>query len=155
MQAALPKAASGVLKPLEDGPWAGWSTWTNDPFSIEAGPFYVRWDEAGDPVCAFRAEAKHMNSSGGLHGGCMMAFADFAVFMLSWRALGEDGAVTASFSGDFLGSVAPGALVECRGEIVKAGRSMIFVRGLITSEAGPIMSFQSVMKKTRMPGAAA
>ena len=152
MQQALPKAAAGVLERVEDGPWAGWARWTNDPFTDKAGPFFVRWDEAGDPICAFRTDEGHMNASTGLHGGCMMAFADFAVFMLAWKALGADGAVTASFSGDFLGTVGPGKLVECRGEIVKAGRSMIFVRGLISSGPERIMSFQAVMKKTRLSG---
>jgi hypothetical protein len=51
--------------------------------------------------------------------------------------------------------VGPGALVECRGEIVKAGRSMIFVRGLIASGADRILSFQAVMKKTKLSGAGA
>jgi len=152
MQVALPKAAVGRLERIDQGPWAGWATWANDPFEIHAGPFYVRWGEDGEPVCAFRVEPRHVNASGGLHGGCMMAFADFALFIIAWKGLGEDRAVTASFSGDFLGSVGVGALVECRGEIVKAGRSMVFVRGLITSGPEPIMSFQAVMKKTKLAG---
>jgi acyl-coenzyme A thioesterase PaaI-like protein len=152
MQLALPKAAAGVLEQVVDGPWAGWARWTNDPFTAQAGPFYIRWDDAGEPVCAFRTGQAHMNAQGGLHGGCMMAFADFALFIIAWKGLGEDGAVTASFSGDFLGSVGIGALVECRGEIVKSGRSMVFVRGLITSGPEPIMSFQAVMKKTKLAG---
>jgi acyl-coenzyme A thioesterase PaaI-like protein len=152
MQVDLPKAAAGRLERVGEGPWADWATWANDPFEMQAGPFYCRWDEEGEPVCAFRVEPRHMNASAGLHGGCMMAFADFALFIIAWKGLGEDGAVTASFSGDFLGSVGIGALVECRGEIVKSGRSMVFVRGLITSGPEPIMSFQAVMKKTKLAG---
>jgi acyl-coenzyme A thioesterase PaaI-like protein len=42
-------------------------------------------------------------------------------------------------------------LVECTGEVVKAGRSMVFVRGLIvnaTQGGEPVMSFSAVLKKT-------
>jgi acyl-coenzyme A thioesterase PaaI-like protein len=43
-----------------------------------------------------------------------------------------------------------GELVECRGEVVKAGRSMVFVRGLIVNASAggePMASFSSVLKK--------
>jgi acyl-coenzyme A thioesterase PaaI-like protein len=38
--------------------------------------------------------------------------------------------------------------VECRGEVVKAGRSMVFCRGLITADGEPVMPFSAVLKKT-------
>jgi acyl-coenzyme A thioesterase PaaI-like protein len=56
--------------------------------------------------------------------------------------------VTATFNGEFVGAAVEGEIVECRGEVVKAGRSMEFVRGLITQGDNPIMSFSSVLKKT-------
>lgn len=138
-----------TLRPITEGPWAGWSHWANDPFEALSGPFYTRKDPDGRVRCAFRTEAKHMNASGGLHGGCAMAFADFAVFIIAFDVLEGSDAVTASFTGDFLGGVGPGALVECTGEVVKAGRSMVFVRGLINSGDEPVMSFQAVIKKTK------
>ena len=45
-----------------------------------------------------------------------------------------------------------GELVECTGEVVKAGRSMVFVRGLITCKGEPVASFSSVLKKTPRRG---
>jgi hypothetical protein len=38
-----------------------------------------------------------------------------------------------------------------RGQVVKAGRSMVFVRGIISNASAggePMMSFSSVLKKT-------
>jgi uncharacterized protein (TIGR00369 family) len=148
MDGTSPETEIWTLRPIIEGPWTGWSQWANDPFEALSGPFYTRRDPDGRVRCAFRTEARHMNASGGLHGGCVMTFADFAIFIIAFDVLQGSDAVTASFTGDFLGGVGPGALVECTGEVVKAGRSMVFVRGLITSGEEPVMNFQAVIKKT-------
>jgi acyl-coenzyme A thioesterase PaaI-like protein len=140
------------LKVLTEGEWAGWSYYPGgDPFEDLAGPFYCRIDEAGERVCAFRAEHKHMNGGLFMHGGCVMTFADFCLFWIAREALGTGPSVTATFNGEFVGTARVGDLVECRGEVVKAGRSMIFVRGVISNasqQGEPMMSFSSVLKKT-------
>jgi acyl-coenzyme A thioesterase PaaI-like protein len=140
------------LKEIAEGEWAGWSCYPGgDPFEDLAGPFYCRIDEAGERVCAFRAEHKHMNGGLFMHGGCVMTFADFCLFWIAREALGTGPSVTATFNGEFVGTARVGELVECRGEVVKAGRSMIFVRGIISNasqDGEPMMSFSSVLKKT-------
>ena len=134
---------------VTEGEWAGWSYYPGgDPYEDLAGPFYYRIDERG-PVCAFRAEHKHMNGGMFLHGGCVMTFADFCLFVIARDELNDDHSVTATFNGEFVGTAHIGDLVECRGEVVKAGRSMIFVRGLITSKDEPVMSFSAVLKKRK------
>ncbi|WP_304169126.1 PaaI family thioesterase [Phenylobacterium aquaticum] len=133
-----------------EGEWAGWSLWVGgDPFEDHAGPFYFKMDPDGTPRCAFRAEKKHMNGGGFMHGGCIMTFADYCLFVIGREALNEMHAVTATFNGEFVGAVPLGALVECKGEIVRNARSMLFLRGLITTGADPVMSFSAVIKKTR------
>jgi len=136
-------------KVVTEGEWAGWSIWAGtDPFEDHAGPFYFK-EENGKARCAFRAEKKHMNGGGFMHGGCIMTFADFCLFVIAREALHGSRSVTATFNGEFVGAVPPGALVECTGEVVKAGRSMVFVRGLITTGEEPVMSFSAVIKKTK------
>jgi uncharacterized protein (TIGR00369 family) len=138
------------LARLTEGEWAGWSWYPGgDPFEDQAGPFYWRRDPDGTPRCAFRAEPKHMNGGGFLHGGCVMTFADFALFVIAREAVAGGSAVTATFNGEFIGTAHVGDVVECTGEVVKAGRSMVFVRGLIESRGEPVMSFSAVLKKTR------
>jgi len=133
---------------VTDGEWAGWSCYPGgDPFEDLAGPFYYRVGEDGRPVCAFRAERKHMNGGGFMHGGCAMTFADFCLFVIA-RDVIDGKTVTATFNGELVGTAREGDLVECVGEVVKAGRSMVFVRGLITNDGEPVMSFSSVLKKT-------
>jgi uncharacterized protein (TIGR00369 family) len=138
------------LAQVTEGEWAGWSCYPGgDPFEDHAGPFYWKRDADGAPRCAFRAETKHMNGGGFLHGGCVMTFADFALFVIAREDIEGGNAVTATFNGEFVGTAHVGDLVECTGEVVKAGRSMVFVRGLIESGGEPVMSFSAVLKKTR------
>ncbi len=134
---------------VTQGEWAGWSYYPGgDPFEDLAGPFYCRIDDQGRRVCAFRAEARHMNGGGFMHGGCVMTFADFCLFWIAQDAIVGSHCVTATFNGEFVGTAHVGDIVECSGEIVKAGRSMIFVRGIISTAGEAMMSFSSVLKKT-------
>jgi len=134
---------------VSEGEWAGWSCYPGgDPFEDLAGPFYWRNEAGGVRRCAFRAETKHMNGGGFLHGGCVMTFADYALFVIGGEAIEGSRAVTATFNGEFVGTAHEGDLVECTGEVVKAGRSMVFLRGLIESKGEPVMSFSAVLKKT-------
>jgi uncharacterized protein (TIGR00369 family) len=135
-----------------DGEWAGWGRYDTDPYENLTGPFYSRRDEAGQIVCAFRAEKKHMNGSGAMHGGCMATFADYALFMIADEALANSGSVTASLNCEFVDGAQEGDLIEARGEVVRAGGSMVFVRGLITTAGRPIASFSSIVKKIRRKG---
>ena len=141
------------LTVVTEGAWAGWNYYPGgDPFEDLAGPFYCRIDERGERVCAFRAEAKHMNGGKFMHGGCVMTFADFALFWLAREAIDGQSSVTATFNCELVGTAREGDLVECRGEVVKAGRSMVFLRGLIVNASAggePMASFSSVLKKIR------
>jgi len=139
-------------QPVLDGEWAGWGRYETDPFENLAGPFYSRRDETGRMVCAFRAERKHMNGGGFMHGGCMATFADYSIFMLADKELEGSGSVTASLTTEFLDSAQEGDLVECTGEVTRAGGSMVFVRGLARVGDRPILSFSAIIKKIRRKG---
>ena len=137
---------------VTEGEFAGWWTWQgHDPFESLLGPFYAKKVD-GRPTCAFRAEPRHMNGGGFMHGGCMMSFADFALFALSQKELAGSSAVTVSLNGEFLGPASAGERIEATGEVTKAGRSLVFTRGLLTAEGLPILSFSGVMKKVARRG---
>jgi acyl-coenzyme A thioesterase PaaI-like protein len=136
---------------MSEGAWAGWQCYPGgDPFEDLAGPFFYRVGDDGQAVCAFRAERKHLNGGGFLHGGLVMTFADFALFVIARDVIDGSRTVTATFNGELVGTAREGDLVECRGEVVKAGRSMVFVRGIISCKDEPVMSFSSVLKKTTL-----
>ena len=138
---------------VTEGEWAGWQAYPGgDAFEDLTGPFYYRVFDNGETLSAFRAEEKHMNGGGFLHGGCVMTFADFALFVIARDVTEGSRTVTATFNCELVGTARVGELVECHGEVVKAGRSMVFVRGLITAPGGPVASFSSVLKKTTIGG---
>jgi uncharacterized protein (TIGR00369 family) len=135
---------------IETGDWAGWRTWSGlDPFEDQSGPFYFREGEDGRVTTAFRAETKHMNGGGFMHGGCMMTFADFSLFAIAWKELADSRAVTVSLNGEFVGPARPGNLVTATGEVVRAGGSLLFVRGLVSTGTGPMLNFSGVIKKIK------
>lgn len=131
---------------IESGPWAGWKTWKHDTFETNTGPFYMKKDENGRVVCRFIAEPRHMNGGGFMHGGCFLTFADFACF-----AIAEDHtqgpSVTVNLSGDFLFSAKPGDMMEATGEVTRAGGRLIYVRGVVTANGKPALSFTSVITR--------
>lgn len=135
------------LVPVAEGEWIGWSHDPIDPYEAVSGPFYTRRDPDGTLRCAFDVEKRHLNGGGFLHGGCLMTFADYAMFCIARGVMGGSPAVTATFNGEFLSSVHVGTRVECTGEVVKAGRSLVFFRGLITSAGETVMAFSAVIKK--------
>ncbi|MEO0641863.1 MAG: PaaI family thioesterase [Pseudomonadota bacterium] len=137
----------GAPVKASEGEFAGWYHWNHDPFETGAGPFFMRREEDGTYLSAFRAEAKHMNGAGSMHGGCLMTFADFALFAIASDELEGANAVTMNLSSDFLGGVAPGAQVEARGEVTSGGGKTIFVRGLITGDGQPALSFTGIIRK--------
>lgn len=137
----------GTLSVKQDGEFAGWRFWEGDPFETRSGPFYYRREDDGSYVSAFRAEPRHMNGGGSMHGGCMLTFADFALFAIATDTLAGDHAVTLNLAGDFLGAIAPGALVEARGEVTRGGGKTIFVRGLVTGDGTPALSFTGIIRR--------
>lgn len=135
------------LKRIDAGEWAGWSQWQGDAFETRAGPFYERTEADGDRVTAFRAGVEHMNGGGFMHGGCLMTFADSALFTIARPAMEGSFGVTVNLSGDFLDAAKVGAFIEARGQITRGARSLIFVRGLVTADARPVLSFTGIIKK--------
>ncbi|MEO0608794.1 MAG: PaaI family thioesterase, partial [Pseudomonadota bacterium] len=128
---------------IEEGEFKGWSTWAEEPFEYEtAGPFYFTVDEQG-PVAAFRVERKHMNAGGVVHGGCLMTFADFALFALAHdnNDTSDGYGVTVAFTAEFISGPKVGDYVEARGELMGGGRSLKFVRGVVTANGKPALNF--------------
>lgn len=132
---------------VTEGEFAGWKTWAHDAFETRAGPFFYREEDTGAAVCAFRAQPRHMNGGGFMHGGCLMTFADFALFAIAHRELSGHHAVTLNLAGDFLGAAHAGQLIEARGEVTRGGGKTVFMRGLVTADRTPALSFTGIIRK--------
>ena len=133
---------------IADGPFAGWMTWPDtDPFETLVGPYYFRPLADGGYECATVLQTHHHNGHGVAHGGALMTFADFALFALSRDHLRGEPAVTASFNGEFIGPAKAGDTVICRGEVLRAGKSLVFTRGLLSVAGEPVFAFSGVIKR--------
>jgi acyl-coenzyme A thioesterase PaaI-like protein len=109
-----------------EGEFKGWRTWTRDSFETHNGPFWHRIDENGKVQCAFRVERKHLNGMRNVHGGAFMSFADYCLFAIASSSHLEGPGVTIGFSCEFLDAAREGELIECDGEVTRAGGSLIF-----------------------------
>jgi len=133
---------------VRSGEFQDWLTWDEEPFEHDVvGPFYYRVDENG-PISAFRAEARHMNAAGVMHGGCLMTFADFSLFGIARQELGDDSnGSTIAFTSEFVQGPKAGDLISSRGEILKAGRSIIFARGVVKANDNVCLNFSGTIKR--------
>ncbi len=141
--------STGGLVLVTEGEWAGWSVWDSDAFEQNAGPFYEKVEADGSTVSAFRAEQRHMNGAGFMHGGCLMTFADGALFTIAREAMEGARGVTLNLTGDFLDPVQVGQMVEARGEVVRAGGKTIFAQGIVTADGKPALRFNGIIRKIR------
>ncbi|MFC3053117.1 PaaI family thioesterase [Kordiimonas pumila] len=127
----------------------GYRVWgDSDPFEDMIGPFYLK--ENGDGTCkaAFWAEKRHCNGSGPLHGGLLMSFADYALFAIARDQL-EGRCVTVGFNSEFVSAGMEGDLIEAKGDIVRATRSLLFVRGEVFTGDRIIMTFSGILKRIK------
>ena len=140
-----------------DGEFAGWRTWSRDSFETHTGPFWHRMEDDGSIRCAFRVDKKHLNGSHNVHGGCFMTFADYCLFAIAGPLLNGPG-VTVGFSCEFLDAAREGELIEGTGEVTRAGGSLIFLRGQLTSGERTLFTFSGTIKRVKKkakPAAAA
>ncbi len=79
----------------------------------------------------FLTGPEHVNPQGVLHGGMLMTFADHGLSMLAWEAAKRAPCTTIQLNTHFLAAVTPGDFVELRGEVTRATKGLVFVRGVM------------------------
>lgn len=130
----------------------GYSVWHgHDPFEDFVGPLYFK-DEGDSSRCAFVVDERHVNGQAGLHGGMLMTFGDYALFLFAQTHLKGIRAVTVSFNAQFTAVAHVGDFVEATGEVVHETGGMLFMRGKITSGERLLLNFSAVLKKLRPKG---
>lgn len=119
------------------------------PAEDNVGPFYYRKEE-GVLQLGMRAEAKHANGMGSVHGGVLLCYADYAATMFALNGVKEN-CVTISLTSDFLAAARIGDWIEGSGEVIKRTGSMTFIRGLLAVNGDPVLSFQTVLRRLKKP----
>lgn len=121
----------------------------NERFEDMIGPILFR-DDDNSRVGGFRAEAKHANGWGTVHGGMLTAFADAALTGIDNFHRGDprtEGIVTVSLNCEFIAPVRVGDWVECHGEVVRRGASLVFMQGRLNVAGKPVMTCSTVLKR--------
>lgn len=146
-----PEQAFDQATLITEGPFAGWSTWSQgaDPYETVVGPFCFRVGDDGRAQCAFEPRPHHLNGGGTIHGGLLMSFADFSLFAIAHNALRGVRAVTLTCNSEFLSAGSLGGNVYAEGEVLRETRSLLFVRGLLSQETRPLLAFSGTLKKIR------
>jgi len=102
-------------------------------FNLYAGPFWRLPDEGdGARPYALLVEPKHMNSSGSLHGGVLMTFADIAMSQASRAVSGASRCTTVSLTCDFTGPGKLGDVIVARVRVTRQTRTMVFLAAELT-----------------------
>ena len=125
-----------------------------DPFEDHTGPFYFRIEgdarQAGAVHCVLPTEARHANYAGGVHGGAILTFADYALCIVAGRA--ADGgtntsfALTVSIAVEFLSAGKIGIPLEADGEPTQVTGRLAFARGRITQQGKVVALWSGVCR---------
>ena len=125
-----------------------------DPFEDHIGPifFNISGDarSAGSVHCVLPTHEAHGNYAGGVHGGALLTFADYALCLVAGRA--ADGgtnssfALTVSIAAEFLDGARIGPPVEARGEPLQVTGRLAFARGSLTQEGRAIALWSGVCR---------
>ena len=96
------------------------------------GPLYSR-GEGAELTLGLRAERKHCNMRGTVHGGVLATLADIALgYAIAFSTTPPTGLVTANLTLDYAGAAREGDWLEARVDIQKQGSRLAFGNCYIT-----------------------
>ena len=121
--------------------------WPGDPAEDRIGPFFFRIEQ-GVVYSAFRVQAEHCNSHASIHGGLLMAFADYTLCIAANEGKDESVA-TVTCSNEFIRPAVAGDLVCGRAEVTRRGGSLVFVRAVLSVGEHTILTSSGVIKRLR------
>ena len=114
------------------------------PYIELIGPLYSRGEGAALQI-GLRAERKHCNQRGTVHGGILATLADIALgYAMAFATTPPSNLVTANLSLDFAGAAREGDWLETRVDIQKQGSRLAFGNCYITKDGERIVRASAV-----------
>lgn len=126
---------------------AHYQHWVGDRAEDHIGPFFF-YMEGENPRTAFRIQAQHCNAHDSVHGGVLMAFADYTL-CLGANGGAQESVITVSCNNEFTAPAFMGDMVEGLCHVVKRGKSMVFVRCELRVKDAVILMSSAVVKRMR------
>ncbi len=121
--------------------------WEGDKAEDYIGPFFFTMNGENSQT-AFRVQEHHCNAHDSLHGGVLMALADYTLCLCANGGENESVA-TVSCNNEFIAPAFKGDLVQGSGELIKRGGSMVFVRCKLRVEEKVVLTGSAVIKCIR------
>ncbi|MDG2140162.1 MAG: PaaI family thioesterase [Gammaproteobacteria bacterium] len=119
--------------------------WVGDKAEDYMGPFFYYLDE-DTPRTAFRIQDHNCNAHDSVHGGILMAFADYTLCI--GANMGEsESVVTVSCSNEFVAPAYRGDLLEGECRVIRRGKSMVFTRCELKVGEKIILNSSGVIKR--------
>lgn len=112
---------------------------SRSPFINRAGQFYIQREDDGTATVGTWVEADQSNSEGFAHGGFILAFADFAITIVTM-------AITVTLSADFMRPPRIGAWLQARINIRKKSDTLVFADAIITDGKADMARVSAVLK---------
>jgi uncharacterized protein (TIGR00369 family) len=121
-------------------------TMDDGDFGASHGPLYWSRDRKR---FAFRAEERHRNQNGHVHGGMLMTLTDQVLGLTVVQALDGHPAATVSLNCDLIDSAQPGDLIEGEARVTRITRSVVFVQGSLHCGDRLLLSASGLWKRIR------
>ncbi len=109
----------------------GWVERSGKAFRTHVGPFYSPPGEENLGF-GFLADERHGNKRGVVHGGMLATAFDVALGEACWEAAKQRPCATVQLNVHYVGAVQLGEFAYVRSELVRATRSLVFLRGTMT-----------------------
>lgn len=117
------------------------------PFTTHNGPYFYKMVD-GQICQGFRAQERHCNSLGIVHGGMLMAFGDGLLASAVWIE-SRRRSVTVRMTSDFTHMVRKGEWVEGKAWVTRAARSVAFAETEIYTGDQLVLRASGVFKLFR------
>jgi len=123
----------------------GWVLRPGKAFNTYVGPFYER--EGRDALrCGFVTDERHGNKRGVTHGGMIATAFDVGLGNASWDASGQKPCATVQLNIHYIGALQLNEFAEIQAELVRATRSLVFLRGVMTVGERTVATADGVWK---------
>ena len=130
----------------------GWWTWDlpagDDRFNATLGKLLVRGDGEGRARCRMFPDVAQSNLGNIVHGGAILTFIDMAMFAGGYAAGANLGpSVTLDLSAQFLSGAKLGLPLDCSVELLREGKRLAVMRGLVEQDGGVVASWSGTLRK--------
>ena len=124
---------------------SGWRVRPGKNFNSFVGPFYE--PENSDSLRAgFITDERHGNKRGVTHGGMIATAFDVALGNAAWAAARGERCATVQLTIQYVGALKLHEFAEVSVEVIRATRSLVFLRGVMVADGRMIATADGVWK---------